>query len=167
MMHWCCIGAACGNDDALHRFDGTLKLRDSAARIGARITEWFRDSLDGRRTVRNLCGRERAAAKGAASRLSALSTRLCEARPISLTRATGARPSGTFRFADLRAGEWIGMAGYDVFLKRPVLNMFNWCVAAVRTAVMWLSRRICMQGRSIEGNAQWRWFCFFFRVFPC
>ena len=43
--------------------------------------------------------------------------------------------------------------GYDVFRERPVLNTFDWCVVAARTVVMWLSRRVGVEARSIEGNA--------------
>jgi phytoene/squalene synthetase len=53
----------------------------------------------------------------------------------------------------LRFLERIEKAGYDVFDERPVLNTFDWCVVAARTVVMWLSRRVGVQARSIEGNA--------------
>ncbi|MFM0392867.1 squalene synthase HpnC [Paraburkholderia phytofirmans] len=53
----------------------------------------------------------------------------------------------------LRFLERIENAGYDVFHERPVLNTFDWCVVAARTVVMWLSRRVGGQARSIEGNA--------------
>jgi squalene synthase HpnC len=53
----------------------------------------------------------------------------------------------------LRFLERIEKAGYDVFHERPVLNTFDWCVVAARTVVMWLSRRVGVQARSIEGNA--------------
>jgi hypothetical protein len=42
--------------------------------------------------------------------------------------------------------------GYDVFREPPVLNTFDWCVVAARTVVMWLSRRVGVAARSIEGN---------------
>lgn len=53
----------------------------------------------------------------------------------------------------LRLLERIENAGYDVFHERPVLNAFDWCVVAARTVVMWLSRRVGVEARSIEGNA--------------
>jgi squalene synthase HpnC len=53
----------------------------------------------------------------------------------------------------LRFLERIERAGYDVFRARPELNTFDWCVVAVRTVVMRLSRRVGGQARSIEGNA--------------
>ncbi|MGF6551335.1 squalene synthase HpnC [Paraburkholderia youngii] len=55
--------------------------------------------------------------------------------------------------AGLRYLERIERAGYDVFRKRPVLNLFDWCVVAARTLTMQLSRRVGMAARSIEGNA--------------
>ena len=53
----------------------------------------------------------------------------------------------------LRFLERIEKVGYDVFHERPVLNTFDWCVVAARTVVMWLSRRVGVEARSIEGNA--------------
>lgn len=53
----------------------------------------------------------------------------------------------------LRFLERIENAGYDVFRERLELNTFDWCVVAARTAVMWLSRRVGVAARSIEGNA--------------
>jgi squalene synthase HpnC len=53
----------------------------------------------------------------------------------------------------LRFLERIEKAGYDVFRERPVLNTFDWCVVALRTVVMRLSRRVGGQARSIEGSA--------------
>jgi squalene synthase HpnC len=53
----------------------------------------------------------------------------------------------------LRFLERIEKAGYDVFRQRPVLNTFDWCVVAVRTVVMRLSRRVGVEARSIEGKA--------------
>jgi squalene synthase HpnC len=53
----------------------------------------------------------------------------------------------------LRILERIEKAGYDVFRERPVLNSFDWCVVAIRTLVMRLSRRVGVHARSIEGNA--------------
>jgi squalene synthase HpnC len=53
----------------------------------------------------------------------------------------------------LRFLERIETAGYDVFRERPVLNTFDWCVVAVRTLVMRLSRRVGVEARSIEGKA--------------
>lgn len=53
----------------------------------------------------------------------------------------------------LRFLEKIEAAGYDVFRERPVFNTFDWCVVAARTLGMWLSRRVGVQTRSIEGNA--------------
>lgn len=53
----------------------------------------------------------------------------------------------------LRFLERIEQAEYDVFRARPALNTFDWCVVAVRTVVMWLSRRVGVEARSIEGNA--------------
>jgi squalene synthase HpnC len=53
----------------------------------------------------------------------------------------------------LRFLERIERADYDVFHKRPVLNTFDWCVVTARTVVMWLSRRVGVETRSIEGNA--------------
>lgn len=53
----------------------------------------------------------------------------------------------------LRLLERIERAHYDVFRKRPVLNMFDWCVVALRTVMMRLSRRVGVEARSIEGNA--------------
>ncbi|WP_429303479.1 squalene synthase HpnC [Paraburkholderia sp. GAS199] len=47
----------------------------------------------------------------------------------------------------------IEQAGYDVFHERPVLNTFDWCVVAMRSLTMRLSRRVGVQTRSIEGNA--------------
>ncbi|WP_434113082.1 hypothetical protein [Paraburkholderia caffeinilytica] len=55
--------------------------------------------------------------------------------------------------AGLRILERIETAGYDVFRERPVLNTFDWCVVAVRTVVMRLSRRVGVQAGSLEGNA--------------
>jgi squalene synthase HpnC len=53
----------------------------------------------------------------------------------------------------LRFLERIERADFDVFRERPVLSKFDWCVVAVRTLVMWLSRRVGASARSIEGNA--------------
>jgi squalene synthase HpnC len=53
----------------------------------------------------------------------------------------------------LRFLERIEKAGYDVFRQRPVLNTFDWCVVALRTMVMRLSRRVGVEARSIEGSA--------------
>ncbi|WGS51973.1 squalene synthase HpnC [Paraburkholderia sp. D15] len=53
----------------------------------------------------------------------------------------------------LRFLERIERADYDVFRERPELNLFDWCVVAARTVVMWLSRRVGVEARSIEGNA--------------
>jgi squalene synthase HpnC len=53
----------------------------------------------------------------------------------------------------LRFLERIEKADYDVFRKRPVLNAFDWCVVALRTVAMWLSRRVGVLAGSIEGNA--------------
>ncbi|MFM0341243.1 squalene synthase HpnC [Paraburkholderia fungorum] len=53
----------------------------------------------------------------------------------------------------LRILERIEKAGYDVFRERPVLNSYDWCVVALRTLAMCLSRRVGAQTRSIEGNA--------------
>lgn len=53
----------------------------------------------------------------------------------------------------LRFLERIEKAGYDVFRERPVLNAFDWCVVALRAAVMLLSRRVGVQTQSIEGKA--------------
>ena len=53
----------------------------------------------------------------------------------------------------LRFLERIEKAGYDVFRERPVLNTFDWCVVALRTVVMRLSRRVGVEARSIEGSA--------------
>jgi squalene synthase HpnC len=53
----------------------------------------------------------------------------------------------------LRILERIEKARYDVFRERPVLNTFDWCVVAVRTVVMRLSRRVGVQAGSLEGNA--------------
>ncbi|KAA1011798.1 squalene synthase HpnC [Paraburkholderia panacisoli] len=53
----------------------------------------------------------------------------------------------------LRFLERIEKAGYDVFRERPVLNKFDWCVVALRTVVMRLSRRVGVEARSIEGSA--------------
>ncbi|RAS28780.1 squalene synthase HpnC [Paraburkholderia bryophila] len=53
----------------------------------------------------------------------------------------------------LRFLERIERAGYNVFRERLELNTFDWCVVAARTVVMWLSRRVGVAARSIEGNA--------------
>ncbi|MFM0741227.1 squalene synthase HpnC [Paraburkholderia xenovorans] len=52
----------------------------------------------------------------------------------------------------LRILERIEQAGYDVLRERPVLNTFDWCVVAMRTLAMRLSRRIGAPTRSLEGN---------------
>ena len=52
----------------------------------------------------------------------------------------------------LRILERIEQAGYDVFRKRLVLNTFDWCVVAMRSMTMYLSRRVGAPVRSIEGN---------------
>jgi squalene synthase HpnC len=53
----------------------------------------------------------------------------------------------------LRILERIEKAGYDVFRARPVLNTYDWCVVAVRTVMMRLSRRVGVQAGSLEGHA--------------
>ena len=53
----------------------------------------------------------------------------------------------------LRFLERIERADYNVFREHPVLGTFDWCVVAARTLVMWLSRRVGVEARSIEGNA--------------
>jgi phytoene/squalene synthetase len=53
----------------------------------------------------------------------------------------------------LRFLERIENAQYDVFRERPVLNTFDWCIVALRTLKMRLSRRVGVEARSIEGNA--------------
>lgn len=53
----------------------------------------------------------------------------------------------------LRFLERIEAAGYDVFRERLELSTFDWCVVTARTVVMWLSRRVGVATRSIEGNA--------------
>ncbi|MGH8783273.1 squalene synthase HpnC [Paraburkholderia sp.] len=53
----------------------------------------------------------------------------------------------------LRILERIEKAGYDVFRHRPTLGAFDWCVVAVRTIAMRLSRRVGVRAPSVEGSA--------------
>lgn len=53
----------------------------------------------------------------------------------------------------LRILERIEGAGYDVFRRRPTLDVLDWCVVGARALVMWLSRRVGVRVTSIEGNA--------------
>ncbi|PLZ04146.1 squalene synthase HpnC [Burkholderia sp. WAC0059] len=53
----------------------------------------------------------------------------------------------------LRVLERIERAGYDVFRHRPTFKARDWIVVALRTAGMWLSRRVSVRVASIEGRA--------------
>lgn len=52
----------------------------------------------------------------------------------------------------LRMLEVIERNGYDVFRARPRLRATDWAVVLMRTATMWLSRRVSVRASSIESN---------------
>jgi len=52
----------------------------------------------------------------------------------------------------LRMLEVIERNDYDVFRARPVLRAPDWAVVLLRTAAMWLSRRVGVRAPSIESN---------------
>jgi squalene synthase HpnC len=52
----------------------------------------------------------------------------------------------------LRVLEVIERGGYDVFRARPQLRARDWTVVLLRTAAMWLSRRVGVRAPSIESN---------------
>lgn len=52
----------------------------------------------------------------------------------------------------LRMLEVIERNGYDVFRARPKLRATDWTVVLMRTATMWLSRRVGVRAPSIESN---------------
>jgi squalene synthase HpnC len=52
----------------------------------------------------------------------------------------------------LRVLEVIERSGYDVFRARPTLRAPDWTVVLLRTAAMWLSRRVGVRAPSIESN---------------
>jgi squalene synthase HpnC len=52
----------------------------------------------------------------------------------------------------LRMLELIERNDYDVFHARPVLRAPDWAVVLLRTAAMWLSRRVGVRAPSIESN---------------
>lgn len=52
----------------------------------------------------------------------------------------------------LRMLEVIERNGYDVFRARPALRVTDWAVVLLRTATMWLSRRVSVRAPSIESN---------------
>lgn len=52
----------------------------------------------------------------------------------------------------LRLLEVIERNGYDVFRARPALRFTDWAVVLLRTATMWLSRRVGGRAPSIESN---------------
>ncbi|PXW15485.1 squalene synthase HpnC [Paraburkholderia caballeronis] len=53
----------------------------------------------------------------------------------------------------LRVLDRIEHADYDVFYNRPALHAADWAIILLRTAAMWLSRRVGARLPSIEGNA--------------
>ena len=53
----------------------------------------------------------------------------------------------------LRVLDRIERADYDVFYNRPALHAADWAIILLRTAAMWLSRRVGARLPSIEGNA--------------
>ncbi|MBB2998764.1 squalene synthase HpnC [Paraburkholderia tropica] len=52
----------------------------------------------------------------------------------------------------LRVLELIERADYDIFRVRPALRASDWAVVLMRTAAMWLSRRVGVRAPSIESN---------------
>lgn len=52
----------------------------------------------------------------------------------------------------LRVLELIERADYDIFRVRPALRASDWAVVLIRTAAMWLSRRVGVRAPSIESN---------------
>jgi squalene synthase HpnC len=52
----------------------------------------------------------------------------------------------------LRVLDVIERGGYDVFRARPTLRTPDWAVVLLRTAAMWLSRRVGVRAPSIESN---------------
>jgi phytoene/squalene synthetase len=52
----------------------------------------------------------------------------------------------------LRMLDVIERADYDVFRARPALRASDWAAVLIRTAAMWLSRRVGVRAPSIKSN---------------